>query len=354
MDINKLILEKIHDKGSIKSSEIVKITGFSRVYVNRFFRELKDEGKITLIGKANRAHYVIADKGVVLRERKGILEVNRVFKNASLAEDLVLEEIKKNSGIFAEIPKNIQDILQYAFSEMLNNAIEHSKSELIKIKMRRDKTHVLFDVIDEGMGIFNNIMRKKELNDEWQAIQNLLKGKETTAPHAHSGEGIFFTSKTADIFIIRSSRKKVIFDNILNDIFIKDGKYITGTRVKFSVRIDSLRQLDDIFRQYADSSFEFSKTSVKVKLYKMGSEYISRSQARRIVSGLEKFKTVILDFQDVQTVGQAFADEIFRIWQFNHPAVSISTINVNENIEFMINRAKSGLTSPGRMKTGGN
>ena len=78
---------------------------------------------------------------------------------------------------------------------------------------------------------------------------------------------------------------------------------------------------------------------MNIKLYKMDSEYISRSQARRILSGLYKFKTVILDFKGVETVGQGFADEVFRVWKLNYPDISIIPNNANENINFMINRA---------------
>jgi len=72
----------------------------------------------------------------------------------------------------------------------------------------------------------------------------------------------------------------------------------------------------------------------------MGNNYISRSQARRIVSGLDKFKTVILDFANIDTVGQAFADQIFRVWHNQHPEIAIKVMNSNENINIMIKRAQ--------------
>ncbi len=77
-----------------------------------------------------------------------------------------------------------------------------------------------------------------------------------------------------------------------------------------------------------------------ISLYKIGTDFIPRSQARRIVSGLEKFKKIILDFKDVDTVGQAFADEVFRVWKRSHSNINIEHQNANENIKFMIKRAK--------------
>ncbi|MBU1262127.1 DUF4325 domain-containing protein [bacterium] len=344
MDIKGIIIEELEKKGKIKASEIVKATGFSRAYINRFFQELRDEGRIVLIGRANRANYVLATEKAVLTAKESVPEITLNLQNKALQEDKVIEEIRKKTGIFIGTKQNVSDILNYAFSEMLNNAIEHSNSEIIKITMKKDKNSITFSIIDEGIGIFNNIMEKKGLNNIMSAIQNLLKGKQTTDPQMHSGEGIFFTSKVGDIFIIQGSNKKLIFNNLLDDIFIKDIKEINGTKVNFSMDLKSNKNLSNIFKEWTDSSFEFSKTMVTVRLYKMKSPLLSRSQARRIVQGLDKFKTVILDFKEIETVGQGFADEIFRVFQSNHPKIIINAVGTNENVQFMINRAISGQT----------
>lgn len=341
MEVSKLILDLLRKSGKVKAFDVVKATGFSRTYVNRFFQQLRDEGKIILIGKANKARYICANEQGIVRAKKKISAITRILQNVNLSEDTVVADIKKNTGIFMEIPKNVSNILNYAFSEMLNNAIEHSSSETVKVTMQKDKERIFFSVVDWGVGIFNNIARKKKLQNTMEAIQDLLKGKQTTAPQLHSGEGIFFTSKVADVLAIQSSGKKLVFNNLLDDIFIRDIRDVTGTKVHFSISRDCKRHLDDTFRQYADSSFEFSKTRVTVRLYKMESQYISRSQARRIVVGLDKFKAVTLDFKDIEMVGQGFADEIFRVWKRSHPNISIISTNANENVEFMISRAKA-------------
>jgi anti-sigma regulatory factor (Ser/Thr protein kinase) len=338
-DIAASILNLLRSQKEARAAEIIKKTGFSRAYINRFFQALRNEGRIVLIGKANRARYVFADNEAVATSRAGILSVIKIIRNKNISEDSVLSGIKRDTGIFDGISRNVAGITGYAFSEMLNNAIEHSGSRFIKIEMKKDSDHVTFGVADNGIGIFNNIRRKKNLAGNMEAIQDLLKGKQTTSPEAHSGEGIFFTSRVADILTIRSSGKKLVYDNLLADVFIKDIRKTAGTKVNFSVNVKTKKRLDDIFREYTDSSFEFSKTGVIVRLYRMGPECISRSQARRIVSGLEKFKTVILDFKGMDTVGQAFADEIFRVWRSSHPRIDVISKNANDNMGFMIKRA---------------
>ncbi|MCX6758568.1 MAG: DUF4325 domain-containing protein [Candidatus Nealsonbacteria bacterium] len=340
IDIKKIILNSVEKREGVKVSEIMEKTGFSRAYINRFLNELKEEGKIVPLGKTNKAHYVKADKDFILSAKKKILSIRKKIRNQNISEDAVLDQIKQETGIFIDLRKNIEDSLNYAFTEMLNNAIEHSQSKEIEIKFQRIDGLIKFEVVDSGIGIFNNIMQKRGLANELEAIQDLLKGKQTTAPQQHTGEGVFFTSKLADTFTIASSNKKLTYNNIIEDIFPQDSGFRKGTKVTFVISKDSKRDLEAIFKEYSGDTFEFDTTKVAVRLYKMGNIYISRSQAKRIMSGLDKFKTVILDCRRINAVGQAFADQIFRVWHNEHPGIAIETVNSNENIDMMIKRAR--------------
>ncbi|MBI5360128.1 MAG: DUF4325 domain-containing protein [Planctomycetes bacterium] len=337
--ISDLILKLASRKDTVRVSDITKTTGFSRAYIGRFFKELQDEGKIALLGSANTARYVLSSPRQLELMKKKILAVHRLLRNHDVSEDIILKDIYKNTGILAGLPENISHIVDYAFLEMLNNAIEHSQSKSIDIVMKRNDSGIHFAITDKGIGIFENIMRKRSLGSHMDAIQDLIKGKQTTSPESHSGQGIFFTSKTADLFIIRNINKKLIFDNSIQDILVKNGSTIKGTKVFFSIRLNSPKELNAIFNEYTDDNYDFSKTSISVKLFKKDVDYLSRSQARRIITGLDKFKTIILDFAGVDTVGQAFADEIFRVWQSFHPNIKITHKNACENVLFMIKRA---------------
>ncbi|MFZ2397944.1 MAG: ATP-binding protein [Smithella sp.] len=197
-----LILNTIKKQGKVTTADIVDQTGLSRAYAQRFLKNLADEGVIVLMGKANQAHYIMpSKKGTSMKKP---VMVHRIMLNKDLAEDKVLREIKEESAIFQGLVDDVSSIVDYAFTEMLNNAIEHSTSEKIDVVIMKTATDIRFTVADRGVGIFNNIMKIKRLHTTIEAIQDLLKGKETTAPDAHSGEGIFFTSKIADRLIIKS------------------------------------------------------------------------------------------------------------------------------------------------------
>jgi len=340
-DVEKLILAQIKKKRNIRAADIVQMTGFSRAYVNKFFQKLKAEGKIALLGKANRAFYVKATKGELNRAQEKILRARRILRNRELSEDIVLKQLKQDTGIFQGLRKNVRAVVDYAFLEMLNNAIEHSRSETINVAIGKDDKSIHFNIADKGIGIFFNIMCKKKLANKMEAIQDLLKGKQTTMPQAHSGEGIFFTSKLASMLFIQSEKKRLIFNNLLPDIFIQDGKNFHGTKVNFSIKLNSKISIEQVFREYTEDSFTFNKTNVLVRLYKLDTQYISRSQARRVLSGLQQFKSIVLDFKGVDSIGQGFADEVFRVWQQCNPKISIFFRNANENVEFMIKRVLS-------------
>lgn len=342
MDVKELILKKINNNGHTTSREIIEETGYSRTYVNRFLRELRDEGRIVKIGKANQTRYVLADEESLQSAKKDITHFSQTYENSDLQEDQVLDTIKAKTGIFQELAGNIDRILAYGFTEMLNNAIDHSQSNDIYVRMDYDNGSVQFQVRDYGVGIFNNLKQKHNLKSKQEAIQHLLKGKQTTAPEKHSGEGIFFTSKLADTLTFKSGEKKLQFNNRIDDVFITDIAQVEGTDVLFSIDKDNEKTVQEVFDRYTDEqTYEFSTSEVRVRLYEEGTDYLSRSQARRLLVGLDKFSRIILDFDGVETVGQAFADQVFRVWAHRHPEVKLEIENVTENVELMIERARS-------------
>jgi len=87
------------------------------------------------------------------------------------------------------------------------------------------------------------------------------------------------------------------------------------------------------------------RTEIVVELSRFCEEtLISRSQAKRIIRGLEKFNYIILDFKGVRLVGQGFVDEMFRVFAKKHPNVNICYINANDDVVFMVERGLETFT----------
>lgn len=337
------ILDIARQKGFIRSMEISKSFKVSRQYANQLISQLVEEKKLIKLGSTRLAMYVTPEY-LNLHSETIPTEYRKVFLNKNLEEHKVLDDIEHQFIPYKNLKENTKSIFTYAFSEMLNNAIEHSQSKKIHISVSLNKDILSFIVDDFGIGVFRNIMKKRELNSEIEAIQDLLKGKTTTAPALHSGEGIFFTSKVGDEFILDSYGYQFISNNKIKDFFVKKVRgQKQGTKVIFRISVNDQHHLNDIFKKYTnlteDSDYGFDKTEIRVRLYTIGGVHISRSQARRILSGLEKFKIIVMDYDLVPMIGQAFADEIYRVFKEKHPDIEIQDLNMDEVVKFMVNRA---------------
>lgn len=236
---------------------------------------------------------------------------------------------------------NTYKICEYGVTEMINNAKDHSSGSRLDVTMKINKDNVIFIIKDNGIGIFKNIIEKFNYPSYQDSILDLSKGKLTTDPKNHSGEGIFFTSRVFDRFSIAANGYCYFRDNSIDDWSFYSIKKEIGTTIHLTISCQSECKLISQFQKYQDAnSLAFNKTEIKVELAKFhGERLISRSQAKRILRNLEQFNHVLLDFKNVVAVGQGFVDEIFRVYKIKNPTIQFDYCNANEDVEFMIKRS---------------
>ena len=300
----------------------------SRQTVSKYLNELVEKNYIT---KNSKGNYTI----------NFYISESKIYKNKNLEEDIVYDELIKKYEI--DKKNNVKHILVYAFTEMLNNAIEHSEGTEISIHYTENYFNIFVIIKDNGIGIFRKIVRDHNLKNENEAIFELKKGKLTSDAENHSGEGIFFTSKVVDYFLISSFNKTFSSgsDEYFYSIEQNKEKCIKGTEVILILNKNTERTTKEIFDEYTSDDFVFNKTKITVHLAKdyLGYDFVSRSLAKRILMNVEKFKIIVLDFENIDNIGQGFADEVFRVFKNKNPDITIVPVNMNEEIEFMINRA---------------
>lgn len=337
METRDKVLELVKNNQRITGSEIARRLGISRQAVNKHLRKLLKLGLIYKCGNTRNGFFTTEPE---LADLRSSLKRSLRLKVQTLQEDKLFERVDFLFGLKAVLRENVYNIFHYVFTEMVNNVIEHSNSEEMSVTIQVGVDDLVCEIRDWGIGIFESVRSKFALESEEAASFELIKGKMTTMPERHSGEGIFFSSKATDRFIIRSHRIKTIVDNIKDDIFVSEEKFISGTDITFSINKNSKTILKNIFDKFAkeEYDFEFSTTLVKVKL--LGESFISRSEAKRLLNGLDKFREIVLDFSNVKTIGQGFADEIFRVFKNTHPQIKIVTINTSSVIEEMIKHIK--------------
>ena len=248
------------------------------------------------------------------------------------------------SPVLGGLPRNVMDIWHFCITEMFNNAIDHSEGETVLIEIAKTAANTQVMMMDNGVGIFRKIQKAVGLADERHAVLELAKGKFTTDPRGHTGQGIFFTSRLLDSFDILS--RGVYFTHTFGhdeDWILERPTESEGTTVFMKLSNHSARTDKQIFDQYSTGDdYGFTKTVVPVKLAQYGDDkLVSRSQAKRLLARIDRFKLVIFDFKGVESVGHAFADEIFRVFAKDHPNIEIVPINAVPEVQQMINAATS-------------
>jgi anti-sigma regulatory factor (Ser/Thr protein kinase) len=228
-------------------------------------------------------------------------------------------------------------VLNYTVGEIVNNAIDHSGAPEVDVRISLHGTRIELAITDAGIGAFENLRSRLHLDDHLHALQELSKGKTTTQPGQHTGEGIFFSSKMVDRFQMTANGLSWLIDNTLDDQTVGHSESLSGTRVELDIRAMSPTTPASIFERYS-TGLDFDTTCCVIHLFEHGTTFISRSEAKRLVTNLDRFRKVILDFRGVRQVGQGFVDQVFRVWAHEHPQVVLIPEAMNREVEFMVRR----------------
>lgn len=332
--IRQFVLENVSDHPKDMVKLATQKFGVSRQSVSRHISLLIERGLLEAEGDARNRHYKLK----VLQRRSASLEVG-----PHLEEDRVWRT--EFSPFLVDMPKNVFDICHYGFTEMFNNVRDHCEGTRVYIIAEITCVDCRMIIFDNGVGIFEKLRRDLGLEDHRHAILELAKGKVTTDPKKHTGEGIFFTSRVFDEFVICSGHLFYSHSQLDDDWLIETKeKNKQGTVVEMKIALASQRTLREVLDRFAaPEAFDFSKTHVPVNLLRYGREnLVSRSQAKRLLARFESFREVLLDFNGVPMIGQAFADEIFRVFKNAHPETNIVYMRADEAVARAIKRVLAG------------
>lgn len=333
-DVKTVIRDLIDAVGPVANRDVVEALNgvLSRQAVHQHLAAMVEDGELERVG-AGRA----------VRYRRLVLE-RRTLPTEGLAEDQLWADLVVDVDVLAELPDDVRATVAYIATEMVNNAIDHSGSETVTVTVRTDDGYVVIDIADRGVGIFSKVAAALGSDEPMDAVVRLTSGRFTTAPDRHTGEGIFFSSRAAHQFIVVSDGVRWTVDNERDDWGAGRAEPREGTLVRFRIDPARARPLADVFAAHTDDDYRFTRTSTRVALADAGTHLISRSEAKRVTAGLEQFEYVVVDFAGVSSVGQGFADELFRVWADAHPDVTLEPSNMDHPVAFMIERARARTT----------
>jgi anti-sigma regulatory factor (Ser/Thr protein kinase) len=317
-------------RGEVQNRDLVRALSVSPATAHRLLQALATGGILERRGKGRAARYRLR----ALRRR---------FRRAGLDEHRAWEDVAADIARIRPLHPDAARSLAYAASEILNNAVDHSRGRTVEVTVgfeRRGAT--VLTVRDDGIGVFRRVCEDFGYATPQDAIVQLEKGKLTSDPARHSGEGLFFSSKAVTRFRLESQETAWLVDNQVRDSAIAPSEVRRGTRVRLEVLPDHTPRLEEVFAAYTDpESMRFTRTRATIKLAGLGKTLVSRSEAKRLVARLADFRHVTLDFSGVDVVGQGFCDEVFRVFARAHPKITLEPAGMNDTVAFMVDRARA-------------
>ncbi len=305
----------------ITSPEVAAAANVTRQAAHYHLSRLAERGVLVHEGARRSSRYRLAAQRSATYPLEGLTE-DEVWGNERLA-------LRKVEPEFEERP-NVLRILIFGFTEMVNNAIDHSHGSTLGIRWFTDDERIAFEVEDDGIGAFASLRESRGLDNDFQAVGELSKGKQTTAPERHSGLGIFLTSRMVRRFVLAANEYVWTVDNELDDYAVGElAQPRRGTLVRCEIPLDTSVDPQSVLRDVSDPvTHRLNQTTLHVELFREG-DFVSRTEAKLIGARLEGFEVVELDFAGIDQIGQGFADELFRVWAREHPDIQLVPVHAN-------------------------
>jgi len=239
-----------------------------------------------------------------------------------------------------DLPAPVARLAQHAFTELLNNAIDHSGGQTVTVSVRQTATQLQLLVSDDGCGLFEQVERCFAIDDPRLAMLELGKGKLSSQPDRHCGQGLGLVARLADIFELHANRHAFQHRG-WGQAGWRPGKTMphSGTSALVVIAMDSTRSVDAALRAMnADGDgYAFDHAQVPLRLLTGHQVALaSRAQARRVTERLASFRRATLDFSGIDEVGPAFADELFRVFPARHPGVRLDPVGVAPRVQAML------------------
>ena len=315
-------------QGSVTSGQVAAEARVTRQAAHYNLKAMADEGLLEHVGAGRGAHFV------------RLAQFERTYDLRGLVEHTVWTEewfmLKQQDLPVFDNPL-VKPILDFTFTEMLNNAIDHSNGTTATVRwFTDDPDRIAFEIIDDGIGVFESVLSSRQLGTESEALVELSKGRQTTYPERHSGLGIYYSSRAATRFVLASGHLVWTTDNSRHDEAAGwASTRRTGTYVRTEVSGHTDVRMVDVFGVMNLPDSGGLRTTVRLSLFGAG-DFVSRSEAKVVGANLERFSLVEIDFTGIDAVGQGFVDELFRVWQLDHPETRLVATNANPAIRALL------------------
>lgn len=326
--INRLLAGQTY----VTSPEVAAAANVTRQAAHYHLSRLAARGVLVQQGARRSSRYRLAAQRSTTYPLEGITE-DDVWGSERMSLRQIDPELEERP--------NVLRILTFGFTEMVNNAIDHSQGSTLDIRWFIDNERIAFEVEDDGIGAFASLRESRGLDNDFQGVGELSKGKQTTAPERHSGLGIFLTSRLVQRFVLAANKYVWTVNNDIDDYAVAELVHPRrGTLVRCEIPLDTSVDLPAVMSEVSDPvTHRLNRTTLHVELFREG-DFVSRTEAKLIGARLEGFEVVELDFAGVDQIGQGFADELFRVWAREHPHIELLPLHANGAVLAMIDAVR--------------
>ena len=313
------------------AAHIEERTGASRRAALAAIKRLVDAGWLSRAGTSRRPVFAPGP----------LRQVARSYTLYGLQEDLPWQ---RDFAPHVALPKHLERMIQHGFTALVKNAAHQYRGSSVTVSLRQTPSHVQLLVSDDGCGVFDKICTAFELEDPQHAMLELSKGRLTSAPDAHTGRGLFFSSQLADVFDIHANNT-AYQRRAWESSGWKKGRALPrqGSSIYMAIALNTTRTLDGVMEAWSiqGDGIEFDQTRVQLRLLTTeGQALDSRAAARRVGSRLATFKRAEIDFDGVTDVGHGFTDELFRVFAKANPQIELVAINTSPHIAALVKSAR--------------
>jgi anti-sigma regulatory factor (Ser/Thr protein kinase) len=328
------ITEAAIEHGADLPAHLMARLQISRRRAGHLLQKLVAAQWLNLLGSARRPQY----------QPGPLRQVVRRYALPGLQEDLPW---RRDFAPRFELPSEVACMAEHAFTELLNNAIDHSGGASVTVSMRQTPLQMQLLVSDDGCGLFERMARSFDIQDPRLAMLELSKGKLTSAPDRHCGHGLFFTSRLADIFDLDANA--AAFQCCAwgqRGWKSRPAGPRQGTSIYLAITLDTPRTLDGVLREHSNSGYGLERTSVPLLLLTgkaPGAMLASRADAKRAVHRLQAFRHAQLDFTGIAHVGHGFADEMFRVFALQQPGLELQPVGMAAQVAAMVGSVRESV-----------
>ncbi len=321
------LLSRIAEEDPAFVDRTMEAFDLARSTVYNYINRLQDAGELERVGGSMPYRIVYKTHRVTVDTSKEHSE-DRIYR-------------REIEPLFSGLPENLRKIWRYAVTAMMNNAFEHSGASVVVCVVSQSRLSTIVGVLDNGVGIFRKIQaderaRTGELISPDEAAAKLYAGGYTDDSERHAGQGIFFTSRLMDHFVIRSDLQSFSLD----DESKESEERFRGTAVQMALQNDSGKELSALFDRFIDAQRGFVRTEIPVARFFEGSFPVSRSEARRLFESFGHFEEVELNFTDVDEIGPDFAHELFLVLARENPQLRLLPTHTDAKVGAAIARVR--------------